>query len=190
MKEKAYPFLSKGRPGDWNHTLRVIEFGKILAEAEGGDPEIILAALVLHDLGWSQVDYSDFINAPIFQKKDAQSVKDHMVQSTLLARDILEELDFPAEKSELVLRIISHHDQPEIIQSMAEIEATVVFEADRLDRFGPESLKRCRQIFDGDYPEKSRDFLAWGAKTWFRTPTGIKMVQELIAQIPSEDQDP
>jgi uncharacterized protein len=186
MKEKAYPFLSKGRPGDWNHTLRVIEFGKILAEAEGGDREVILAALVLHDLGWSQVDYSDFVQAPIFQKKETQSVKDHMVRSTGLAEEILTELDFPPQKKALVLRIIRHHDEPEIIQAMPEIEATIVFEADRLDRFGPESLERYRQMFDGDYHQKAQEFLAYGAKTWFRTPSGKRMVQEFMARMATD----
>ncbi len=71
LKQRAYPFLSQGRLGDWDHTLRVVALGKALAEEEGGDPEILLAALVLHDIGWSQVDFGDFVQAPMFEKKDA-----------------------------------------------------------------------------------------------------------------------
>jgi HD superfamily phosphodiesterase len=182
LKKRALPFLSKGRLGDWSHTLRVVEFGKALAEEEGGDQEVLMAALVLHDIGWSQVDFSDFVAAPIFQKKDTRSVKDHMVQSARMAQAILTELEFPDEKTELVLRIIAHHDQPEAIQSMPEIEANLVFEADRLDRFGPESRKRYDEMFGSEYQENARDFLAYGAQVWFRTPTGKRMVQDLLTQ--------
>jgi HD superfamily phosphodiesterase len=189
LKEKAYPFLNQGRLGDWSHTLRVVEFGKALAEAEGGDQEVLLAALVLHDIGWSQVDFSDFVEAPIFQKKDTRSVQEHMAQGARKAREILTELEFPTEKTELVLRIIAHHDQPEVIQSMPEIEAAVVFEADRLDRFGPESRKRYDEMFGSEYQENAREFLAYGAKVWFRTPTGQRMVKDLLTQCPLGSED-
>lgn len=189
LKQRAYPFLNQGRLGDWGHTLRVVALGKALADEEGGDPEILLAALVLHDIGWSQVDFGDFVQAPMFEKKDAQSVKDHMVRSADLARKILKELDFPSEKTELVLRIIAHHDQPEVILSMPEIEATVVFEADRLDRFGEESRRRYQEMFGIEYQQDGHEHLLQGAKVWFRTPTGKRIVQELLAQGLSAGED-
>lgn len=184
LKKKAYPFLTRGRLDDWDHTLRAVEYGKVLAREEGGDPEIILTALVLHDVGWSRVNYEDFLTAPVFEKKNTPSVKEHMAQSVLLAREILQELDFPPEKTESVLRIIAHHDQPEIILSLPEIEATLVFEADRLDRFGPESRLRYQKMFGLDYRTKAKEFYASGARTWFRTATGKKMVRKLMDQGP------
>lgn len=180
LKEKAYPFLIKGRLEDWDHTLRDVEYGKILAEEEGGDPEIILTALVLHDIGWSLVDFDDFLMSPIFEKQGTQSVQDHMIQSASLARRILNELNYPPDKKELVLRIITHHDRPEAIGSMPEVEATLVFEADRLDRYRGESLERYRKMFGPDYQKKELEFLLQGAEIWFRTFTGKKMVRELL----------
>ena len=180
LKEKAYPFLIKGRLEDWDHTLRAVEYGKILAEEEGGDPEIILTTLVLHDIGWSQVNYGDFLISPIFEKQNTQSVQDHMIQGANLARQILNDLKYLPDKKELVLRIIAHHDQPEAIGSMPEIEATLVFEADRLDRFREESLERYRKMFGPDYRKKGLEFLLQGAKIWFQTSTGKRMVRELL----------
>ena len=189
LKEKTYPFLIKGRLEDWDHTLRAVEYGKILAEEEGGDPEIILTALVLHDIGWSQVDFDDFLKSPISEKQDTQSVRDHMIRGANLAEGILNDLNYPPNKKELVLRIIAHHDQPEAIRSMPEIEASLVFEADRLDRFREESLERYRKMFGPDYQKKGLEFLLQGAEIWFQTSTGKRMVRELLAPDRSSEKD-
>ncbi len=36
----------------WNHTLRVSQYGRQLAEAEGADVELTVAACLLHDMAW------------------------------------------------------------------------------------------------------------------------------------------
>lgn len=189
LKEKAYPFLIKGRLEDWDHTLRAVEYGKILAKEEGGDPEIILTALVLHDIGWSLVDFDDFLMSPIFEKQDTQSVQDHMIQGASVVRRILNDLNYPPDKKELVLRIIAYHDRPEAIGSMPEVEATLVFEADRLDRYRGESLERYRKMFGPDYQKKELEFLVQGAEIWFRTSTGKRMVRELLDPNRSSKED-
>jgi HD superfamily phosphodiesterase len=184
LKEKARPYLQKGRPDDWDHTLRAIEYGKALLKEEKGDPEVVITALVLHDIGWSRVPFDDFVQAPPEKKKETPSLKEHMVQSAVLAREILESLDFPKDKKELVLKIIAVHDLPDVIENFPEPEAVLVMEADRLDRFGEESLKRYRKMFGERYLKEGRRFLLEGSRTWFRTPTGKKMVQEILGQDP------
>jgi HD superfamily phosphodiesterase len=190
LKEKARPYLLQGRPNDWDHTLRAIDHGKALLKEEKGDPEVVLTALVLHDIGWSRVAFEDFVQAPPEKKKETRSLKEHMVQGAALAREILETLDLPEDKKELVIRIIAVHDLPEVIQAMPEPEATLVMEADRLDRFGAESLRRYRKMFGEDYLREGRRFLLEGAKTWFRTATSRRMLQELLAETGPVDQNP
>jgi HD superfamily phosphodiesterase len=187
LKEKARPYLQKGRPDDWEHTLRAVEYGKVLLREEKGDPEVVLSALVLHDVGWSRVDFNDFVKASPEKKKETRSLKEHMVQGALLAREILEGVDFPKGKKELVLKIIAVHDLPEVIHSLPEPEAVLVMEADRLDRFGEESLKRYRKMFGEDYLREGRRFLLEGSKTWFRTPTARRLVQGFLAETGSVD---
>jgi len=189
LKEKARPYLLRGRPDDWDHTLRAIGYGKTLLTEEKGDPEVVLTALVLHDIGWSRVSFDDFVQAPPEKKKETRSLKEHMVQGAVLAREILDPLDFPKDKKELVLKIIAVHDLPEVIQSLPEPEAVLVMEADRLDRFGEESLKRYRKMFGENYLKEGRRFLLEGSKTWFRTPTGKRMVQEILGQDPPAVED-
>ena len=55
-------------------------------------------------------------------------------------------------------------------------------EADRLDRFGEESLKRYRKMFGEDYLREGRRFLLEGSKTWFRTSTAQRLVQEFFTK--------
>ena len=189
LKEKARPYLQKGRPDDWDHTLRAIEFGRALLKEEKGDPEVVITALVLHDIGWSRVPFDDFVQAPPEKKKETLSLREHMVQSAILAKEILGPFDFPKDKKELVLKIIAVHDLPEVIQNLPEPEAVLVMEADRLDRFGEESLKRYRKMFSENYLREGRRFLLEGSKTWFRTPTARRLVQELLAKTGSADQE-
>ena len=144
---------------------------------------------MLHDIGWSRVSFDDFVLAPPEKKKETLSLKEHMVQGALLAREILEPFDFPKDKRELVLKIIAVHDLPDVIQNLPEPEAVLVMEADRLDRFGEESLKRYRKMFGESYLKEGRRFLLEGSKTWFRTPTGKRMVQEILGQDPPAVED-
>ncbi|HSO71610.1 MAG TPA: metal-dependent phosphohydrolase, partial [Thermodesulfobacteriota bacterium] len=65
--------------------------------------------------------------------------------------------------------------------------AVLVMEADRLDRFGEESLKRYRKMFGEDYLREGRRFLLEGSKTWFRTSTAKRLVQEFLAETGSVD---
>jgi HD superfamily phosphodiesterase len=188
LKEKARPYLLQGRPDDWDHTLRAIEFGKALLREEKGDPEVVITALVLHDIGWSRVPFDDFVQAPPEKKKETLSLKEHMVQSAVLAREILGPLYFPKDKKELVLKIIAVHDLPEVIQDLPEPEAVLVMEADRLDRFGEKSLNRYRKMFGENYLWEGRRFLLEGSKTWFRTSTAKRLVQEFLAKTGSADQ--
>jgi HD superfamily phosphodiesterase len=188
--EKARPYLLQGRPNDWDHTLRAIDHGKALLTEEKGDPEVVLTALVLHDIGWSRVAFDDFVQAPPEKKKETRSLKEHMIQGAALAREILKPLELPQDKKELIIRIIAVHDLPEVIQAMPEPEANLVMEADRLDRFGEESLRRYRKMFGEHYLREGRRFLLEGSQSWFRTATARRMVQELLAETGPPGQNP
>jgi uncharacterized protein len=162
----------------------------VLLKEENADPEIVITTLALHDMGWSRVDYADFVAAPPEKKKETRSLKEHMAQGALLAREILAATPFPADRREQVIRIIACHDDPEAVLALAEPEALLVMEADRLDRFGPESLARYRKMFGENYLREGRSFLLEGSKIWFRTPTAKRLLQEMLAQVGKSSADP
>ena len=177
LRNIVKPLLEKARPGDYRHTLRSVAYGKLLLIYEDGDPEIVLPALYLHDIGWSKVDFRDFIAAPTFaMKRQSLSFDAHMKYGAVMARDILRRIGFEASSIDLISLIISIHDYPEKVFDMKNPSATLVVEADRLDRFGPAGRKRLKTVFGLENHQQDKILaLTKGMEglvdKWFRTKT-------------------
>lgn len=107
------------------HTEWVIAYSLALQKIHGGDPELIKAAAILHDLGRAD---------PKLRGRESA------LESARLAKPILEKAGFPEDKIDLVCQVIAEHDQPEIKPST--IEAKILREADFLDGFGARGIWR------------------------------------------------
>lgn len=188
LKRRVKPFLDNGRSGDYEHTLRAVGYGKELLNHEEGEEGIVIPALYLHDIGWGKVDFQDFINvASPSRKKDAASVELHMKRGAGLAKRILEELDYDVESTQTIFSIIAVHDRPEKIFAMKNPSATLVFEADYLDKFGAQSLCRFDRMFKTKpITERAKEdaaaFLREGLKTWFKTRKAKRMALQLAKE--------
>jgi hypothetical protein len=134
------------------------------------------------------VDFKDFIQAPLLSdKRDAVSVDLHMRHGAELAKPILEKLGYPAEMLHTIVSIIAVHDRPEKILAMENPSATIVLEADWLDKYGPESLLRFERMFGtGFIAEKDKnevaDKLRAGLKRLFKTRTARSMALKLARE--------
>ena len=184
LKKRVKPVLLKARNGDWDHTLRAVAYGRDLLRCEPGDEDIVIPALYLHDIGWSRVDYTDFKNAPPGRKNDAKSVPLHMRYGARMAAEILSEMHYDPEKSAVIAAIVAVHDDPDKPFSMGEPSAVLVAEADRLDRYGPDSLERYEKMFGkdamtGEILEGARQLRRNGLKHWFKTPTAKAMAEKI-----------
>jgi len=188
LAAKARPILEKGRKGDWEHTLRTIEYGRKLLSNEDGEEDIVIPALYLHDTGWSAIDYQDFLDASPAKKKETRSLQLHMEHSARIAGEVLQELAFARDKRTKIVSIIAVHDDPDKIFALNDISATLVMEADRLDRYGLRSVKRYEDMFGSDYFKEA----AWieglamrreGLKEWFKTATGKTLARVMAKQI-------
>ena len=188
LAAKARPILEKGRKGDWEHTLRTIEYGRKLLSNEDGEEDIVIPALYLHDTGWSAIDYQDFLDASPAKKKETRSLQLHMEHSARIAGEVLQELAFARDKRTKIVSIIAVHDDPDKIFALNDISATLVMEADRLDRYGLRSIKRYENMFGSDYFKEA----AWieglamrreGLKEWFKTATGKTLARVMAKQI-------
>jgi uncharacterized protein len=104
----------------WQHTLRVTQFGKIIAENEAVDVELIVAACLLHDIAWFDTT--------------AENSRDHGRIGADKAQPILESLGYRSKSiKNICYSIASHVDEDDPIT----IEAKIVSDADEVDRFGP-----------------------------------------------------
>ena len=182
IKERAHEYLSKARPGDWDHTLRVVALGRRLVRMEKGDGGFIIPALYLHDVGWSRTRVEEFADTPFYEQEASQSALLHQKAGYELARSILEELRFDVEMIDRICDYIRIHDQPDKILALEDRDAILCFEADRLDRFGRHGRKRLDEIF-GDFHSAEREaFLREGAAQWFRTPSALEILEYLLSE--------
>jgi 5'-deoxynucleotidase YfbR-like HD superfamily hydrolase len=97
----------------WKHTLRVAQFGKVIAENEAADVELIVAACLLHDVAWFDTN--------------ADNSREH-------GRPVLESLGYDQEQIVNICYAVAVHvdaDNPDTL------EARIVSDADNVDRFGP-----------------------------------------------------
>jgi HD superfamily phosphodiesterase len=184
LKERVRLLLIRGRGNDWEHTLRAVEYGRYLLRHEEGAEEIVIPALYLHDIGWGSVNFDDFMKASPGRKKKSESLSLHMKYGAVLAREILEDLNCDPQKANTIVSIIAIHDDPDKVFAMGNPSATLIVEADRMDRYGPESISRFTAMFGEDclawnQSKKASEYLREGLELWFRTRTGKALAEKL-----------
>ena len=104
----------------WQHTLRVAQFGKVIAENEGVDLELVSAACLLHDVAWFDTN--------------ADSSREHGRLGAVMSRHILEAMGYSSEQIEnICYSVASHVDE----DNPTTLEAKILSDADNVDRFGP-----------------------------------------------------
>jgi uncharacterized protein len=104
----------------WCHTLRVAQFGKVIAENENADVELVVAACLLHDIAWFDAT--------------ADTSREHGRMGAAKARPLLKKLEFtPDEIERICYAIASHVDE----DNPTSLEAQILSDADDVDRFGP-----------------------------------------------------
>lgn len=115
---------------DLQHAWRVFRLARHLAAAEGADPEVVGASALIHDLHRVRGSDDTYVDP----------------ETTLpTVREILESVDFPAEKIEAVCHCVAVHDEygfdgePTAAET---IEAEVLQDADNLDAIGAIGIAR------------------------------------------------
>jgi HD superfamily phosphodiesterase len=180
---RAVAFLEQGRPGDLEHTRSVVANGKILLAREGGNPRVVIPTLILHDVGWGRVDFSDFIAAPAEAKRDVESVHLHMRYGAEIASDILSDLGWDEEPIRKITSIIAVHDIPEKVLALDDLDATLVFEADWLDKYVPEKQNRYFGVApDREELKEIKEYLKANRLRWFRTRTSRELLNRIISR--------
>jgi putative nucleotidyltransferase with HDIG domain len=118
-KTRLMQFLS-GYEYRWAHTQRVAQFGRLIAEAEGADVELVVAACLLHDIAW-------------FDVNEANS-REHGRVGAELIRAFLHDMKYTEDQAENICYSVATHVD---VDHPTTIEAIVVSDADNVDRFGP-----------------------------------------------------
>ncbi len=105
-------FLTKGLiHHNWNHILRDLAKGIIIGEKEGANLKIVLASILLHDIGRLYPEVN----------------KDHYLASAEIASKYLKEAGFSGEEIEKVVHCIKSHG-PRGLEKPRTLEAKVCYD--------------------------------------------------------------
>lgn len=183
MKQKFVPVWERAKPylntrSNDKHTLYCYYFAEqlLLAHPEA-DEAIVLAGILLHDVGWSTVP----------EDKQLQSFGPHMIYPELrrrheiegakIASEILRDLEYPQSEIEKICKIIDGHDSRNESQSLND---SLLRDADKLWRYTVFGLETVGGWFNYDRSEQM-DLLAKWIETRFYTDAGRDMARGLYA---------
>jgi putative nucleotidyltransferase with HDIG domain len=103
-----------------NHALEVLRYAeKIRDDGQECDDELLIASALLHDIGIKRSEELHGYNNGATQEEYGPPV----------ARELLREIGFPADKTETVCRIIGNHHSP---SRHGYAELKILKEADRI----------------------------------------------------------
>ena len=120
VKEKMSPL--EGTAHSYEHVDRVVKIAVLLAKKEKADMELVQVAAILHDVGRG-------IGQP------------HNEIGAKLASEILNNLQYPPEKTEKVARIVLLHDIGSE-SKLRSLEEKIVWDADKIDLLGAVGIAR------------------------------------------------
>lgn len=154
--ELALPYQDKR--GDKGHAKITLHYALELLESEKGDEEVVIPAIILHDVGWNQLNEEEI--SVIFdlgknKERELEVRYKHQKEGVRIAREILRQINYPKELVEEILEIISQHDTRESFISKNE---GLVRDADKLWRFS-------KIGFNADIIRTKSDFKKWYIKS-------------------------
>lgn len=134
---------------DKSHVERVYRLAVRIAKEKNADLDVVKAAALLHDIARAM--------------EDEGKIEDHATEGAKMARDMLEEVEFPNEKIDKVIYCIEVHRVKKAIEAES-LEAKVLQDADRLDIIGAIGLARVfarggwenKPIYDPSIPPKKK----------------------------------
>ena len=160
------------------HTRVSLRFAHRLLRSEGGDPTIVVPAVMLHDVGWIRVPEHLQLSAfgPNATNPELRDV--HEREGAAIARDVLAALAYPTEKVASIAVIVSRHDS----RADAEcLEEAIVKDADKLWRYSREGFEIDVDRF-GTTAEAHLERLEEALDSWFLTPSGAQIARTELGE--------
>jgi HD superfamily phosphodiesterase len=144
------------------HSHRVTRYAEQLLQQEGGDPTVVAAAAILHDIGIHSA-------ARIYGSTEG---KYQETEGPPIARQILANVGFPSDRTDEVCAIVGHHHSPGIITTT---NFKIVYDADWLVSFGDEGLRE-------KYHGRDEDRLPTIIDKLFLTEGGKKLARRIYLE--------
>lgn len=160
------------------HTLHAYALGRVLLQAEPtADAETVLVAILLHDTGWSQMPHDKIKQAIGPNALYPELQRGHELAGMAIARGVLGQLDWPADRLQRVVDIVDGHDTRKHALSL---EDALMKDADKLWRFTPHGIGCIADWFDQTEPE-TVDLLESYVCPQLLRPETLRMAQAYLA---------
>jgi hypothetical protein len=130
--ELALPYQDKRE--DAGHAETSLKYALELVDLEKGSEDVVIPAIILHDVGWSQLPEKRRMKVFDPGAREAERrevVYEHQIEGVKLANKILREVNYPPGLTDEILDIISQHDTRKGFISKNE---GIVRDADKLWR--------------------------------------------------------
>lgn len=135
--EKARPYLDTRQ--NEVHTRICCGFARRLLRAyPAAQEEVVLAAVILHDVGWKSVPEEKQLEAFGPRAKDMEARRIHEKEGARIAAEVLDSLGYDREWKEEIVRIVDGHDSRSHSLSLND---SLVKDADKLWRYTPTGVR-------------------------------------------------
>lgn len=170
----ARPYLDTRQNGV--HTEISIQIAFQLLKREGGDEDIAIPAIILHDVGWKMIPVELHLKAFGPGATNPELNRSHEMEGVKIAESILKKVDFKIAKMNQILEIIEGHDSRKEAISLDDM---IVKDADKLWRYSKSGfyidIKRFGESFD-----EGLDRLRGNLPKWFFTAAAKEIAAEKL----------
>jgi hypothetical protein len=170
----ARPYLNT-RKNDI-HTEISTGLAQQLLVREGGEEDIVIPAIILHDVGWKEVP--EDIQSKAFGPKASMPEwnRVHEVEGAKIAGHILRKVNYRKDKILEIQEIIKGHDSR---KEPISLNDSIVKDADKLWRYSEIAIRRVQMGFGLTF-EECIERLCQNLEPWFLTKSGKRMATEEI----------
>ncbi len=162
------------------HVPMAYEFAqRLLTHYPQADADIVLPAILLHDVGWKMVPEDKQLNAFGPKAKDKAANRLHEVEGVRIAGEILTALNYDPDKIREILTIIDGHDSR--VEALS-LNDKLVKDADKLWRFTPTGIDIDHRRF-GIEIEAYAGWISNMIDDWMFTPEAKTLAREALAKV-------
>ncbi len=160
------------------HTEISVGCARELLGLEGGDEDIVLPAIILHDTGWKKVPEDVLSKAFGPRASMPEWNRVHEVEGARIAGDILRKVNYPPGKIVEIQEIIDGHDSRKEALSLND---GIVKDADKLWRYSQTAVGINAERF-GLSALEGVERLRRNLDPWFLTKSGKRLAREALAR--------
>jgi len=158
------------------HTRSAITFALRLLEIVGGDRDIVIPAVILHDTGYDSLS-EDLISRAWGPQKERHITRMHEQEGAKIAASVLRDVDYDPSKTAEILQIIDGHDTRHAALS---INDQIVRDADKLTRYAKDLASWVP--FFSSTPLEGAARLERLIDEWFFLPVSKEIARAELAQ--------